>query len=251
MIDAVGNVQRVLLLGGTSEIGLSILRGLADRRPVSAVLAGRPGNRLDAASEELRAAGHDVTVVPFDAEDLASHPQALERVFSEGDVDVAIVAFGVLGDQERAWQEHGAAVRLAQVNYTAAVSVGVELARHLSAQGRGAIIALSSVAGQRPRRSNFVYGSTKSGMDDFYTGLREALRPAGISVLVVRPGFVRTKMTEGLSAAPLAVGSEDVAKAVVRAWRAGREVVYTPAALRLVMGVLRLLPSPLFRRLPV
>ncbi len=251
MIDAVGNVQRVLLLGGTSEIGLAVLRELAGRRSVRAVLAGRPSDRLDAASSELRAAGHDVTLLPFDAEDLASHPQVLERAFSDGDVDVAVVAFGVLGDQERAWRDHQAAVRLAQVNFTAAVSVGVELARHLSAQGRGGVIALSSVAGQRPRRSNFLYGSTKSGMDDFYTGLREALRPAGISVLVVRPGFVRTRMTQGLPAAPLAVDEDAVARAAVRAWRAEREVVYAPAALRLVMAVLRLLPAPLFRRLPV
>ncbi|SFT36400.1 decaprenylphospho-beta-D-erythro-pentofuranosid-2-ulose 2-reductase [Geodermatophilus amargosae] len=251
MMDAVGNVQRVLLLGGTSDIGLAVLRELAGGRPVRAVLAGRPGDRLDAAASDLRAAGHDVTVLPFDAEDVASHPRVIEQAFAHGDVDVAVVAFGVLGDQEQAWQEHRAAVRLAQVNVTAAVSVGVELARHLSAQGRGSVIALSSVAGQRPRRSNFVYGATKSGMDDFFTGLREALRPAGVSVLVVRPGFVRTRMTEGLPAAPLAVDADAVARTVARAWRAGREVVYAPAALRLVMVVLRLLPAPLFRRLPV
>ncbi len=251
MIDAVGNVQRVLLLGGTSDIGLAVLRELAGGRPVRAVLAGRPGDRLDAAASDLRAAGHDVTVLPFDAEDVASHPRVIGQAFADGDVDVAVVAFGALGDQEQAWQEHRAAVRLAQVNLTAAVSVGVELARHLSAQGRGSVIALSSVAGQRPRRSNFVYGATKSGMDDFYTGLREALRPAGVSVLVVRPGFVRTRMTEGLPAAPLAVDADAVGRTVARAGRAGREVVYAPAALRLVAVVLRLLPAPLFRRLPV
>jgi decaprenylphospho-beta-D-erythro-pentofuranosid-2-ulose 2-reductase len=251
VIDAVGNVQRVLLLGGTSDIGLAVLRELAGGRPVRAVLAGRPGDRLDAAASDLRAAGHDVTVLPFDAEDVASHPRVIGQAFADGDVDVAVVAFGALGDQEQAWQEHRAAVRLAQVNLTAAVSVGVELARHLSAQGRGSVIALSSVAGQRPRRSNFVYGATKSGMDDFYTGLREALRPAGVSVLVVRPGFVRTRMTEGLPAAPLAVDADAVGRTVARAGRAGREVVYAPAALRLVAVVLRLLPAPLFRRLPV
>ena len=251
MTDAVGSVKRVLLVGGTSEIGLAVLRELAGRRRVAAVLAGRAGDRLDGAAAELRAEGHDVTVLPFEAEDLPSHPSVLDKAFGEGDVDVAIVAFGLLGDQEQAWRDHAAAVELAQVNYTAAVSVGVELARHLSGQGRGSIICLSSVAGQRPRRSNFVYGSTKAGMDAFYTGLREALRPAGISVLVVRPGFVRTRMTEGLSDAPLAVDPTAVARATAEGWRAGREVVYVPAPLRLVMTVLRVLPSPLFRRLPV
>ena len=112
----------------------------------------------------------------FDAEATDTHPALIEAIAAVRDIDVALVAFGVLGDEEEAWTDHAAAVRLAQVNYTAAVSVGVCLAEVLRRQGHGTIVALSSVAGERVRRSNFVYGSSKAGMDGFYLGLGEALR---------------------------------------------------------------------------
>jgi decaprenylphospho-beta-D-erythro-pentofuranosid-2-ulose 2-reductase len=143
------------------------------------------------------------------------------------------------------------AVELATVNYTAAVSVGVALAARFREQGHGAIVALSSVAGERVRRSNFVYGSTKAGMDGFYSGLGEALRPSGVLVTVVRPGFVKTKMTEGMSPAPLAVTADEVAEVVAGAIRNRRELVWAPPPLRAVMSALRHLPRPIFRRLPV
>jgi decaprenylphospho-beta-D-erythro-pentofuranosid-2-ulose 2-reductase len=140
---------------------------------------------------------------------------------------------------------------LAQVNYTAAVSVGVALAERLRAQGHGALVAFSSVAGERARRSNFVYGSTKAGMDAFYSGLTEALRPSGVGVTVVRPGFVHTRMTEGRKPAPLSTTPEAVAAVVVDAVRNRRELVWAPAPLRVLMSVLRHLPRAVFRRLPV
>ena len=251
MIDAVGNVQRLLLLGGTSDIGLATVRRLAGERRIDVVLAGRPGARLDAVAEDLTAAGHRVDVVPFDANDAATYSPAVGAAFAGGDVDVAIVAFGVLGDAERAWQEPDVAAALATVNFTAPVTVGVEVAGRMRRQGRGAMVVLSSVAGERPRRSNFAYGSTKAGLDAFFTGLREALRPEGVSVLVVRPGFVRTKMTAGMKAAPLAVTAEQVADSTVTALRRGRETVWAPAPMRLVMSALRHVPAPLFRRLPI
>ena len=175
----------------------------------------------------------------------------IRKAFASGDIDVAVVAFGVLGDAEKAWTDVDAAVELATVNYTAAVSVGVALAERLREQGHGAIVALSSVAGERPRRSNFVYGSTKAGLDAFYTGLAEALRASGVGVTVVRPGFVHTRMTEGMKPAPLSTTPEAVAAAVVDAVRNRREQVWVPAPLRWVMSVLRHLPRPVFRRLPV
>ena len=122
------------------------------------------------------------------------------KAFAGGDIDVALVAFGLLGDNEKAWTDVATAVELAQVNYTAAVGVGVALGERMTAQGHGSIVAFSSVAGERARRSNFVYGSTKAGLDAFYSGLTEALRPVGVHVTVVRPGFVHTRMTEGLQA---------------------------------------------------
>nr|WP_299034515.1 decaprenylphospho-beta-D-erythro-pentofuranosid-2-ulose 2-reductase [uncultured Pseudokineococcus sp.] len=250
-MDAVGDVQRVLLLGGTSEIGLAVVRRLAGERKVAVVLAGRPTPRLDETAQELRGEGHAVEVVGFDGTDRASWAPAVESSFSGGDVDVAVVAFGALGDAERDWQDAAAAADLVTVNTTAPVALGVDVAARFRRQGHGAFVVLSSVAGERPRRSNFAYGATKAGLDAFFTGLREALRPEGIRVLVVRPGFVRTKMTEGLSAAPLAVDAAAVAEAAVTGLRGGRETVWVPGAMRYVMSILRHVPSAIFRRLPI
>ncbi|OZM73234.1 decaprenylphospho-beta-D-erythro-pentofuranosid-2-ulose 2-reductase [Amycolatopsis antarctica] len=251
MIDAVGNPQSLLLLGGTSDIALAIAeRYLADR-PLRIVLAARPSERLDAAAARLRKAGGDVSTVDFDAKDTGSHPAMIEKAFAGGDIDVSVVAFGLLGDAEQVWQDHAKAVELAQVNYTAAVSVGVALSERLKQQGHGSVVALSSVAGERVRRSNFLYGSTKAGFDGFYLGLGEALRPLGIKITVVRPGHVKTKMTEGMDEAPLAQTAEQVAETAVDAARKGKELVWAPAAFRPVMSALRHVPRPVFRKLPI
>ena len=169
----------------------------------------------------------------------------------DGDIDLAVVAFGLLGDNEQAWADVETARRLATVNYVGAVTVGVALADRIRQQGHGVIVALSSVAAERPRRSNFMYGSTKAGFDAFYTGLGEALRDLGGSVLVVRPGFVKSKMTEGLDPAPLATTPEAVAAAVVDAVRDGKEQIWVPGTMRIVMSGLRHVPRSVFRRLPI
>lgn len=252
MIDAVGNPRSLLLLGGTSEIGLAVAEKFAAAAtPLRVVLAARPTPRLDAAITRLRDLGCDVSTVPFDARAPHTHAETVDKAFADGDIDVTVVAFGVLGDQELAWTDLDAALELVEVNYTAAVSVGVLLAAKLAAQGHGSLVALSSVAGERARRSNFVYGSTKAGMDAFYSGLTEALRPSGVHVAVIRPGFVRTRMTQGLKPAPLSVTADQVADVVLDAVRRRRELAWAPAPLRVVMSVLRHLPRAVFRRLPV
>lgn len=253
MKDAIGNVQRVVILGGTSDIALATVVKLTQERPgVQVTLAARPGERRAAAAAVLEARNMQVTEVDLEATDRSSYGRAIASAFEAGgDVDVVMVAFGLLGDQEHAWQNVDAALELVQVNYAAAVGCGVLVAERLRSQGHGSIIAMSSVAGERPRRSNFVYGSTKAGMDAFYTGLGDALAPDGIQVLVVRPGFVQTKMTAGLSAAPLSQTPEGVAEVIVAGLRAGRRTVWAPPAMRWVMSVLRHLPRPVFQRLSI
>lgn len=251
MIDAVGHPTSLLVLGGTSEIGLAVAERYLAGGPVRVVLAGRQSERLAEAAARLERAGAAVETVEFDATAPATHADAVRKAFAGGDIDVAVVAFGLMGDQEKAWQDLDTAVELAEVNYVAAVSVGVALAAELRRQGHGHIVALSSVAAERARRSNFVYGSSKAGMDAFYTGLTEALRPDGIGVTVVRPGFVHTKMTEGMDATPLSSTAEQVADVVVDAVVKGREQVWAPAPFRVVMSILRHIPRPIFRRLPV
>jgi decaprenylphospho-beta-D-erythro-pentofuranosid-2-ulose 2-reductase len=204
---------------------------------------------LDEAKARLEARGCAVEVIPFDARE--GDVEVVAKAFTGGDIDVALVAFGLLGDNEKAWTDVATAVELAQVNYTAAVGVGVALGERMTAQGHGSIVAFSSVAGERARRSNFVYGSTKAGLDAFYSGLTEALRPVGVHVTVVRPGFVHTRMTEGLKPAPLSTTPEAVAAVVVDAVRTRKELVWAPAPLRFVMSALRHVPRPVFRRLPI
>jgi decaprenylphospho-beta-D-erythro-pentofuranosid-2-ulose 2-reductase len=251
MIDALGTPQSLLLLGGTSDIGLAIARRYAGERPLRVVLAARPTERRAAAAAELRGLGCPVSEVDLEARDPASHAATIEAAFAEGDIDVAVVAFGLLGNPELAWTDPDAAQELVEVNYSAPVHLGVLLANRMRQQAHGRIVCLSSAAGERVRRSNFVYGSTKAGLDGFYLGLGEALRGSGVGVLVVRPGFVRTKMTVGMPEAPLAVTPEEVAEAVVAGLRHRRELIWVPAQLRAVMSGLRHVPRPLFRRLPI
>lgn len=250
MMDALGTPQTLLLLGGTSDIAVAIAKRYAGDRPLRVILAARPTERRTAVAEDLGLAGCTVSEVDFDAHDTDGHAGAIEQCFAGGDVDVAVVAFGLLGDPEQAWTDPELARELATVNYTAPVHVGVLLSERMKQQKHGTIVALSSVAGERVRRSNFVYGSTKAGMDGFYTGLGYALREHGVNVLVVRPGFVKSKMTEGLGAAPLATTPEEVADLTVKAVRAKRTTVWAPPLFRLVMLVLKAVPTAIFRKLP-
>jgi len=251
--DALGEVQSVLVLGGGSDIALATCEKLASMRAPRIVLAVRKPEAHEDAAAALRAAGaSQVDTVAFDATDFASHEQFVQSTFDRfGDFDVVLVAFGLLGVQEQAETDARAALDIVQTNYTGTVSVTLPLAERLKRQGHGSLVLLSSVAGERVRRSNFVYGSSKAGIDGFYQGLAASLAGTGVRVTIVRPGFVRTKMTEGLDAAPLSTTPEAVADAIVKALRTGREVVWVPSPLRFVMSVLRHVPTPVFRRLPV
>jgi decaprenylphospho-beta-D-erythro-pentofuranosid-2-ulose 2-reductase len=253
VLDAVGNPQTILLLGGTSEIGLAICERYLQNARARIVLAAMPGDPgRDAAVAQMQAAGaRSVELIDFEATDPDSHPKMIDAAFANGDVDVAIVAFGILGDAEELWQNQHKAVLAVEINYTAAVSVGVLLGEKMRAQGFGQIIAMSSAAGERVRRSNFVYGSTKAGLDGFYLGLAEALREYGVRVLVIRPGQVRTRMSAHVKEAPLTVDKEYVANLAVTAAAKGKELVWAPAAFRYVMMVLRHIPRGIFRKLPI
>ena len=250
MRDATGAVQSVLVLGGTSEIGVATARRLASERARRVILAVRDPAAAEATAAELRALGPEVEVVAFDALDLASHAAFVEDVFGRfGDIDLVLVAWGVLGDQERLARDHDAAVEAVQVNYTGVVSVSIPLAERMRGQGHGTIVYLSSVAGERARASNFVYGSTKAGMDAFAQGLGDSLAGSGVNVMVVRPGFVKTKMTEGMEPAPLSTDADSVAESIVTGLRRNAHTVWSPAPLRLVMSALRHVPRPIFRKL--
>lgn len=196
---------------------------------------------------------------------------------------MVLLAFGIAGDQGRDEEEPLAAVRVAQTNYTGAVSAGLVCAGALQAQGHGSLVVLSSVAGERVRRADFIYGSSKAGLDAFAQGLGDALHGTGAHVMVVRPGVVRPEpraeagavrvagatqaagvvqgagavraaarfVSAPLEASPLTTTPDAVAEAIVTGLRRRSETVWVPGSLRAVMSALRHVPRPLFRRLPI
>jgi NAD(P)-dependent dehydrogenase (short-subunit alcohol dehydrogenase family) len=235
-------MSAVLVLGGGSELGVAIARELA---PGVAVLAGREPERL--ATQAVGDAR--VQAVGFDADDPGSHERALDAAWAAagGSVDVVVVAFGVLGAQWPAVEDPEAAVASLRTNALGAGSAVLRAARRLQRQGSGALVLLSSVAVERPRPANYVYAAGKAAADFLARGVADA---TGVRVLVVRPGFVPTRMTAGMKAPPLSATPEQVARATVDALRRGRRVVYVPRAMRLLGIVVRLLPAAVVRRLP-
>jgi decaprenylphospho-beta-D-erythro-pentofuranosid-2-ulose 2-reductase len=250
MDNALGEPQTILLLGGTSEIGRAIVERLVSPSARTVVLAGRHPDAMRAGG--LSRPGVTVDAVRFDATDTASHEGFVrDLAATHGDLDVVVMAFGQLADQDELDADPARAAELVSVNYTGAVSVALAVAAQFRRQGHGRLVVLSSVAGERVRKANFVYGSSKAGLDGFAQGLGDSLVGTGASVLVVRPGFVHSKMTEGMKPAPFASTPAAVAEATVKALRQGRRTVWVPGTLRFVFSVFRHLPGPVWRRLPL
>jgi decaprenylphospho-beta-D-erythro-pentofuranosid-2-ulose 2-reductase len=252
MQNSFGEPQTVLLLGGTSDIGLAIVRRLVTPTLQKVVLACRNPDDAAASIAEFSVGGVTASAVAFDATDSARHAEFVADVVEQvGDLDVVVMAFGVLGEQADFDDDPAAAAAAVTVNYTGSVSVGLAVAKQLRTQGHGHLVVLSSVAGERVRAANFVYGSSKAGLDGFAQGLGDSLVGSGASVLVVRPGFVHSSMTEGMKPAPFASTPEAVAEIAVKALRSGRRTVWAPGILRFVFMTFRHLPGAIFRRLPL
>lgn len=248
MRDALGRHESVLVLGGGSEIALAVVRALVGRGTRRVILAARRPEELREAAAGLDA---EVALEPFEATDPAGHDAWAAGVWERhGEIDLVLHAAGVLGDPTVDHHSGAAARAVMEINVAGAASALIAVGERMRAQGHGTIVLLSSVAGERARRSNFVYGASKAGQDALAQGLGDELAPAGVRVMVVRPGFVRTKMTAHLDAAPLAVSADQVAAAVLRGLDRGAHTVWVPAAMRPVMAVVRHLPRPVFRRLP-
>jgi short-subunit dehydrogenase len=240
----------VLILGGRSEIGIELAVRLACG--ASIVLAARNADRLDEQVTAVHAAGAvSVATVEFDADDVGSHGPLVDSIVAEhGPIDIAVLAFGILGDQSRAETDAAHAVAVIHTDYVAQVSLLTHLAAAMRQAGRGTLVVFSSVAGVRVRCANYVYGSAKAGLDGFASGLADALAGSAVRLLLVRPGFVIGRMTSGMSPAPFSSTPEQVADAVVTALARGRSEVWVPAVLRPVFAGMRLLPRAVWRRLP-
>lgn len=244
MRDGSGRWGRVLLLGGTSELGLAVLGALELQHDAEVLLAGRDLAALESVQlpEAVRR-----RCLKWDAGDAASSERLVRDVVSGGDVDLVIAAAGVLG--LGAAEDVAVAHEVLMTNLVGLVDVLVPLGNALVQQRHGTIVVLSSLAATRARKSNYVYGASKAGLDAFASGLADRVAPAGVKVLVVRPGFVHGRMTAGLPAAPLATTADAVGAAVGRALTQGSGVAWAPRSLGLVSPVLRLVPRALWRRL--
>ena len=252
MQNAFGEAQNIVVLGGMSDIGVAIARRLMSPSTKSVVLACRRPDDAASVVDSLARPGVTVEAVAFDAAHTDSHQGFVDDVTARfGDPDVVVLAFGQLGDQVQFDDDPAEAVKVAHVNFTGAVSVALQYAKVLRRQGHGRLVILSSVAGERVRKANFVYGSTKAGLDGFAQGLGDALDGSGAGVLVVRPGFVHSRMTSGLKAAPFSTTPDAVAEVTAKGLRSGARTVWAPGILRFVFSALRHVPGPLWRRLPL
>ena len=240
----------IVIFGGRSEIGVELATRLA--RANTVVLAARRADQLADEVAAVTAAGAAaVDVREFDADDLTSHAPLVSSIVAEhGPIGTAVLAFGILGDQARAETDAAHAAAVVHTDFTAQVSLLTVLAATMRAQRRGAIVAFSSVAGARVRRANYVYGSAKAGLDGFTSGLTDALHGTGVHLLVVRPGFVVGRMTEGMTPAPLSSTPQQVADAAALALRKRRRQVWVPRPLGVLVFAFRALPRSVWRRMP-
>jgi decaprenylphospho-beta-D-erythro-pentofuranosid-2-ulose 2-reductase len=254
MDNALGTPQTILVLGGSSEIGLAMVRALCGPHTRFVMLACRDvvaGERLIVDLAPL-APQATFLVTEFEATATNRHQEVVaSAVAAMGDLDLVLHAVGQLGDQHTLENDPAAAAALWQANATGAVSIGLAVAAQLRAQAHGTFAVISSVAGERVRRSNFIYGSSKAAMDAFFQGLADALIGTGARVIILRPGFVHTRMTAGMKAAPFATTPEKVAAALVAGLRSNSRIIWVPGVLRWVFMVLRHLPGPIWRRLPL
>jgi decaprenylphospho-beta-D-erythro-pentofuranosid-2-ulose 2-reductase len=252
MNDALGMPQSVVVLGGSSEIARAVLRILAASRLRHVVLAGRDEVALAGAAKELEALGTErVETATLDVTDVgAVGVFARDVAQRRHHLDLVLVAAGVLGDQAADEHDPEAAARVLTTNFVGPAAAMLAFADVMRVQGAGRIVVLSSVAGVRVRRANFVYGSSKAGLDGFAQGLAESLRGSGAGLMIVRPGWVATRMTAGREPGPMATTPDAVAADVVRGLERGSAVVWSPAPLRIVFGLLRNLPVALWRRMP-
>ncbi len=245
--------QRVVLLGGSSEIGQAIVRRLAADRPVAAALVGRDPDGLARAAAELRTGAQVEATVICGALDSPSEQEAAVRRAAEtlGGIELVVLAVGLLGGQEGIEADPAQAAEVMRINFVLAGGLAQAALRELCARSAGTLVVLSSVAGVRVRASNPFYGAAKAGLDALAVGLGDAARERGVRTVVVRPGFVTGRMTAGLPSPPLATLPAAVAEATVRGLAAGRDTVWAPGELRVLFTILRALPRAVWRRLPL
>jgi decaprenylphospho-beta-D-erythro-pentofuranosid-2-ulose 2-reductase len=249
MRDALGSVQSVLVLGGNSEIALAIVDRLVASRCKKVVLGVRSPASATTTLNRLRSAGVDADTIVFDALDPASHTKVIDAAAERmGDIDMIILAFGILDGHAEIDTDPVFAAQVVQTNFGGAVSAGLASAVQLRKQGHGTILSITSVAGVRSRAENMIYASSKAGMDSFSQALGDALIGTGARCVVVRPGFVHTHMTEGMKPAPFATTPDKIADTVISGLQKNKEIIWAPSIMMPMFLTLRHLPRFLWRK---
>jgi len=241
-------MSSVLILGARSDIAQAIAHRFG-REGYDLILAARRADELEPAVKDLEIRhGVGVRAVEFDALEFADHDHFFEKIDPKPDITICV--FGVLGDQDMARVDFSLAHRIIDSNYTGAVSILGIVANDYEKKKAGTIIGISSVAGDRGRQSNYVYGSAKAGFTEFLAGLRNRLAPSGVHVMTVKPGFVATRMTEGMKLpGAITARPDQVAESVFKGYRKGRNTIYTLWMWRYIMLIIRHVPEFVFKKL--
>jgi decaprenylphospho-beta-D-erythro-pentofuranosid-2-ulose 2-reductase len=248
--DAFGQPQVVVVLAGSSDIARALTKRLCAARARTVVLAGRNEQLLDEARSEAMAYGaRRADVVLFDARDPGNAERTVNESFDKagGTVDLVVVAVGLLGDQSQFENDPAMAGEMVNVNFTWPVAALAQIRNLLIRQGSGRIVVLSSVAAVRVRRAKYLYGGAKAGLDRLCVGLADSLEGTGVSLQIVRPGHVRSKMTIGTKEPPFATDVDRVADGVMNGLAKRTAIIWSPPILRYLFFVLRHLPAPLWR----
>ncbi len=248
MLNAFHSPQSVALIGATSEIGQSILKALPQDNLENCFIVARDPKRGAKALAEILPDRTKLTKVGFHAEKTQSHQGIVDQLFADGDLDIAIIAIGVLGNNPDL-NAAANALEVMNVNYVASAHLMLLIAERMKLQGHGQIEIISSFAQTRPRVDNFVYGSSKAGLDFMARGLNDQLEGTGVSICILRPGFVRTRMTKFLPEAPFTVNSDAVGKLAVKLLKDGQPIGYAPSILKWLALIFTLLPKNVFRKI--
>lgn len=243
--------MRVLILGANSDIGMALAHRFADSARADLYLASRDLEELGKNAADLTIRYNvRVETLYFDATQYDSHASFYKGL--DPRPDVVIMAFGYLGDQVLGQREFAEAGKTIETNLTGAVSILEIVAADFEARKSGSIIILSSVAGERGRRANYLYGAAKAGLTTYAGGLRNRLSGSGVHVMTVLPGFVRTKMTASLKLPPsLTASPGQVAKDVYKAYSRRTDILYSKRSWRLIMFCIRAIPEGLFKKLNI
>lgn len=248
MLNAFRSPQSVALVGATSEIGQSILKALPhENLDTCFVLARQPQRATESMKQFLPSRTRFVNI-QFEAEQTHLHREIVDQLFLDGDLDIAIIAAGVLGNNPEL-DEPSNALEVMQVNYVASAHILLLIAEKMKRQGHGQIEIISSFAQTRPRVDNFVYGSSKAGLDFMARGLNDRLKDSGVSIHILRPGFVRTRMTQMMKEAPFSVNKEAVGKVAVNLLKEDETIGYAPTILKWIALVFKGLPANIFIKL--